>query len=248
MKPTEVGQNKTGIATSPLGFETFSNLTGATGMPDTEALKEMRLSYSEDAEPVGTMPEPVVVEGAKKRRRKRSDGQAESMSVLLDKLGERLAYERAGVRLYEALLIKLAASHAHDPSITAAELEEIRDDELRHAGLLAAAMQTLGADPTAVTPCADVAGVAGSGFAAVLTDAKTTLTQGLNTMLTVELGDLAGWELLIELCDQLGQDELADQFREAADEEDNHEAKIREWLRISVLGQADDTMDPQTTH
>lgn len=246
MKPTEIGENRTGTATSPLGYHALKEMSGDTSMPDTSALEEMRLSYSEESEPVGTMPTPMKIKGVVKAAISTMKG--ESASVLLDKLGERLAFERTGVRLYDALLVKLQASHTHDPSISIEDLEEIRDDELRHAGLLAAALESMGADPTAVTPCADVAGVMGSGFVAVLTDSKTTLTQCLNTMLMVELADVAGWELLIELTDQLQQEELADEFRMAAEEEDRHEMKIREWLRVAVLGQADSSVDPQTSH
>src|SRR5207237_6803656 len=126
-------------------------------MPDTDALDEMRLSYCTESDPVGTMPSPIKLKGKVKSAVAAVKG--ESAAVLLDKLGERLAFERAGVRLYEALLIKLKASHTHDESLTSEDIEEIRDDELRHAGLLAAAIQQLGADPTAVTPCADIVGV-----------------------------------------------------------------------------------------
>jgi rubrerythrin len=246
IKPTEVGENRTGIATSPLGFETFRALEGRIDMPDAEALEEMRLSYCTESEPVGTMPAPANIKGAVKNAIAAAKG--ESAAVLLDKLGERLAFERTGVRLYDALIVKLEASHTHDETVTRDALEEIRDDELRHAGLIASAIQRLGGDPTVVTPCADVAGVAGGGFAQVLTDAKTTFTQCLGTMLMVEAADLAAWELLIELVEQLGYEDLGEQFRECADEEDRHESKLTEWVRTAVLGQADFREDPQTEH
>jgi bacterioferritin (cytochrome b1) len=248
MKATEIGENKTGIATSPLGFEPFESLEGIDELPNTGRLEQMRLEYSQEAEPVGTMPSPLNFTDAVKNVGAMLTGK--TMSVLLDKIGERFAYERAGARLYDALLIKLDASHAHDESITLKELEHIRDDELRHAGVLATAMQQLGGDPTAVTPCADIVGVAGGGFVAVLTDAKSTLTQCLNMMLTVELGDFAGWTLLIELAEHLGQTEIAEEFRECAEEEAEHERKIREWVRVSVIGQADREEDPaqETRH
>jgi rubrerythrin len=247
-KVTDIGENKTGIATSPLGFETYQALEGIEELPDTSQLEQMRLVYSQESDPVGTMPAPLDLIDTVKTVGKMLTGQ--TMAVLLDKIGERLAYERSGARLYDALVIKLDASHTHDESITLKELEHIRDDELRHAGILAAAMQQLGGDPTAMTPCADVTGVASSGFVAVLTDAKSTLTQCLGTMLTVELGDFAGWTLLIELAEHLGQSELAETFRDCAAEESEHERKIREWVRVSVIGQADREEDPaeETRH
>ncbi|HYC56642.1 MAG TPA: ferritin-like domain-containing protein [Candidatus Binatia bacterium] len=247
-KPTEIGHNKTGIATSPIGYTRLSALGEGEPTPETSALYSMRLSFSGEADPVGTMPPPMKLKGLAKDMMARMKG--EQATVLLDKLGERLAYERTGVRLYDALLVKLAASHTHDPTVTAEALREIRDDELRHAGILASALESLGADPTAVTPCADVIGVQGLGFMAVLTDPKTTLTQCLGTMLSAELADLAAWELLIELTDQLGHAELAASLRECAQEELRHESQVRAWVRTAVLGQADDAADPEssTTH
>jgi rubrerythrin len=248
-KVTDIGDNKTGIATSPLGFEAYSALEAAGELPDTSKLEQMRLLYSQESDPVGTMPAPLELMDKIKTVGKMLTGK--TMAVLLDKIGERLAYERSGVRLYDALIIKLDASHTHDDSITLKELEHIRDDELRHAGILAAVMQQLGGDPTAVTPCADISGVAGSGFVAVLTDAKSTLTQCLTAMLSVELGDFAGWTLLIELAEHLGQTDVAETFRDCAAEEAEHEQKVREWLRVSVIGQADSEEDPaegQTRH
>jgi len=247
-KPTEIGHNRTGIATSPIGYTNLSEIGADAPTPDTSAMYSIRVSYSDEADPVGTMPPPMKLRGLAKDVMARLKG--EQATVLLDKLGERLAYERTGVRLYDALLVKLAASHAHDETLTSEALEEIRNDELRHAGMLASALEMLGADPTAVTPCADVMGVAASGFLQVLTDPKTTLTQCLGTILAVELGDLAAWELLIELCDQLGHTELATSFRQAAEEEARHESQVREWVRASVLGQADEAADPDsaTTH
>jgi ferritin-like protein len=245
VKPTQIGDNKTGLATSPLGFEIYRELEGRAALPDTEALMDMRLSYCREAEPVGTMPSPSL-KGMVKSAVAAAKG--ESSAVLLDKLGERLAFERSGARLYDALAVKLRASHSHDPTISIAQIEEIRDDEARHAGILADAILTLGGDPTAVTPCADVVGVLGAGFTAVLTDPKTTLTQCLGTMLQAEMSDIAAWELLVDLTDQLGHSELAARFRAAADEEDRHEVLLRQWVRTAILGQADEQMDPDQTH
>ena len=52
-------------------------------------------------------------------------------SVLIDKLGERLAFERTAVRLYEALRVKLEASDHRDQQLTPELLEDMRNDELR---------------------------------------------------------------------------------------------------------------------
>jgi hypothetical protein len=96
----------------------------------------------------------------------------------------------------------------------------------------------LGGDPTAMTPCADVAGVAGAGWLQVVTDPRTTLAQALSAVLSAELTDDAGWQLLIELATTLGQDDLAARFSEAAEAESRHVAQVRKWLRDVVVTEA----------
>ena len=73
---------------------------------------------------------------------------------------------------------------------------------------LANVKYTMGADPTAETPSADVIGVASQGLLQVITDPRTTLSQSLEAMLTAELTDNDGWETLAALADDLGQTEL----------------------------------------
>ena len=85
--------------------------------------------------------------------------------------------------------------------------------------ILRDAIETLGGDPTVVTPSADVVGVAGSGWVQALTDPRTTLTEALKVVLAAELADNDGWETLVEVAAGLEQEELAAQFREAASDE-----------------------------
>ena len=72
------------------------------------------------------------------------------------------------------------------------------------------------ADPTAMTPCANTAGVASMGIMQVITDPRTTVPQCLSAILTAELADNAGWELLIQLANEMGQDDMVAQFLELA--------------------------------
>jgi hypothetical protein len=154
-KPSDVGTNRTGISTSPT--ESEKSLEGArAGSPPPEvepvALEASRLEYSRRADPVGTMPPPASLKGAVKAATKRLQGK--HPMVFLDLLGERLAFERTGTRLYEALLVKCRAADPRRDGPNRADLERIRDDELAHFALLARALETLGADPTAMTPSA----------------------------------------------------------------------------------------------
>jgi rubrerythrin len=252
-KPTDTGMNRTGIATSPIDsrrtIEAAEQATPA-GTLDGKALEGERVLWAREAAPLGSVPPPGTIKGLAKAALEMLHGH--KPTVFIDKLGERLAYERTGTRLYEALIAKLEAAHVHGGGPTRAELENIRDDEHRHALLVRDAIQQLGADPTAMTPGADVVGIAGLGWVQVLADPRTTLTQCLDVMLIAEHGDVDGWELLVELAAAIGLDDLADQFREANLVEQDHASKVRGWLARSLLGQLGafptSPQDPQPGH
>ena len=238
-KPTDMGLNRSGIATSPVDTEAAVEAASA-GCPQPStaaaALTQARRDYARSAPPVGTMPPPASVKGAVKAVVGAVKG--ESALVFLDLLGERLAFERTGTRLYDALLVKLDAADLRPGGPTREEVEEIRDDELRHFALLQQAIESLGGDPTVMTPSADVVGVAGSGWMQVLADPRTTLTEALKVMLAAELTDGDAWETLAEVAEGLEQEELAAQFREAYGDEESHLVRVKTWVTVAVAGQA----------
>lgn len=242
MKPTDVTlANRTGIKASPI--DSKKTIEGAVlGTPDEMAstdtfeLHSMRLIYSQEAAPVGTMPVPASVKGVAKAAVKAMKG--EHASVFLDQLAARLAFERTGTRIYDALLVKYAAASVHEGGPTLDELVHIRDEELAHARLVKNALEQLGADPTSVTPAADIQAVASGGIVQVVSDPRTTLTQALEAVLIAELADVDSWHLLIEMATALGHDDLAEQFRGAHQNELQHLADVRRWVSAALLGQA----------
>ena len=160
-------------------------------------------------------------------------------TVFLDKLGERLEYERIGVQLYDALLAKVAAASSVAGGPTRAQLEHIRDEELRHMLLVRDAIRQIGADPGATTPSAAFAGTAALGWVHVLDDPHTTLTQCLEVMLFLEDGDTEGWKLLEEMATALQLDDLAIKLGAAAEVEREHAIKVRRWLSAVLLDRLD---------
>ena len=229
-KPTDVGTNRTGMKASPIDAQTM--LDGAAAdlgiLPDGQSLEAVRLAYSLSAPPLGTMPPPATVRGVAKAALNMARGK--DANVFLDLLGERMAFERTGTRLYEALLVKWDAADSHDGGPDREDLEQIRDDELRHFALCQEAIEQLGADATAVTPSANVVGVAGLGWVQVLADPRTTLTEGLKVILQAELVDNDCWLSLTDLAARLGHDELAERFRDALADEEGHLARVRSWV------------------
>lgn len=228
--PLEQTNNKTGIAQAPELSQDMAE-TSAQAEPsstDRDAFVATHASYVMAASPVATMPPPP--------------SEAESVPpLLIDKLAERLAFERSGVRLYDALLLKAAAGEAFEGGPTEADLQHIRDEEHEHFQTVREAIEEVGADPTAVTPSANLVGVESSGICSVVTDPRADLAASLHAMLIAELTDNAGWEQLIEVCRSAGHADLAERFEHCRAQEAEHLASVRGWLdahATALLGAA----------
>jgi hypothetical protein len=221
--------NRTGIGASPLDAKRM--IEGATGEPAMTGgpdAKSMRRLYLEEAEPVGTMPPPTTLKGAAETVKQALKGA--KATALIDKLGERLAFERTGTRLYDALIGKFEALGGFDGGPTLELLQRFRDEEHAHFVLIKETIESLGADPTAVTPSANLAAVESMGIVQTLGDPRTTLAQSLHAILVAELADGAGWELLMSLARELKQDALADRFEAALKDEAIHLQHVRGWV------------------
>lgn len=233
----KMGHNQTGAQMSPKDSEAQVKATQEV-RPDVpggpEKLALVRTEEAARAEPIGTVPVPGSAKGMLKTAVNKLVGV--SPEVLIDKLGERLAFERGGVRLYDALLAKAQAIDTLDKSMLQT-LRHFREEEAEHLELVKAAIEKLGADPTAMTPCADVAGCLNMGVMETITDPRTNLAQSLNALLTAELTDNAGWELLIDLANASGQSDIAESFGKALSQEQVHMQTVKEWLSREVLGQ-----------
>jgi rubrerythrin len=234
-----VGMNRTGLDMAPLSKDDMVEYAQAEAgrAPESDgAFEAVHMAYIEEAERVGSVPVPATVKGAVTTALSKMTGK--KPEVLIDKLGERLAFERTGIRLYEAMLLKCGAIDGADNPIDVAALARIRDDEEMHFHLVHKFIEQLGADPTAMTPCADVAGVQGMGLMQVISDPRTTIAQALNALLTAELTDNASWDLLVELAEQTGQRDMATEFSAALEAERQHLDMVRGWLRQAVLQEA----------
>jgi rubrerythrin len=238
-KPTDTGINRTGIATSPIDSirtERAAEQARTAGPLDGAALIAERARWSRDAGPLGTVPPPATIKGLVKVAVEKLRGH--KPTVLIDKLGERLAFERTGTRLYEAVIAKLEVADPHPGGPMRVDLEAIRDAEHRHVAVLRDALLELGADPTAMTPGADLVAVSGLGWVQAVTDPRTTLNQCLDVLMLAELADRGGWELLIGLTQQLDFEDLATRFQAALAEEEQHVFRVRGWITTALYGEA----------
>src|SRR5574338_284903 len=215
---TEIAQhhwtpnNRTGMARARDRNRMRESAEGFVPVGNSEEFRRMRMSAREGAPPIGTVPPPASLAGTAKQALQAVRGK--NVNVLMDKLGERLAFERTGVRLYDALIEKLRQSGSFDGG--------------------------LDGDPTAMTPSADLAGVVSSGVVKAVTDARTTLKEGLEAILVAELADGDAWARLIELTEQIGgQDELVSTLRAAATTEARHLEQVRRWVVAAAAARAD---------
>ena len=259
MEATTAGPNRTGTALAPENVKLMLEAVDELSPPapiNTMPIDIERQTYIAEADSVGSIPP------SKSTAKPTGKGKAQrtaAMAIFLDKLGERIAFERTGTRLYDALITKSLAldnaqraagngaaaarakgASASMPTGEAAlgTLRKIRSEELSHFRLLCDCVTALGGDPTAQTPSADVTAAASMGLMQVITDPRTTFAQCLNTILTAELTDNAGWELLSELAVKAGHKELTEPFSAALATEAEHLTTIRSWLASLLANDA----------
>jgi hypothetical protein len=235
----QLGTNRTGIQTSPV--DTKKLLTAEDELDlrfngDASEFAEIKILSITEADRLGSVPPPATVKGKLKSGMKMMTGARPQ--VFIDKLAERAAYERGGTRLYDALIVKFQTTGDATSGATLEDLAKIRADELAHYHLLVAAIRKLGGDPTAQTPSADIVGVETMGLMQVLNDPRTTFADCLNAMLIAELTDVDAWNLLATIAEGIGEDDLAQQFRDALLEENHHLQMVRTWYQKSVMEQS----------
>lgn len=221
--------NRTGIATSSRHGSRMKEGAGSavpTARGDVEICSLLRKAYAQRHESVGSVPVPTTVRGLSQVVIQRLRGGR--LEVLLDKLGERLACERTNIRLYDLLLTKCEGRPDEAACVPVDLLRTFRADELHHRAVLASFIESLGADATALTPSADLFGVATQGLLQVLADPRTSVAQALVAMQLAELGNHDGWALLIRLAEDFLLSEMTNAFERAYVVEQLHLNELRD--------------------
>jgi hypothetical protein len=227
-----LGTNRTGIAVAPERAKAMQ--AGMEAFPPTsqgnvqELLAQVRMVYAKESSPLGSVPQPTGLKNKVQTAVKAISG--EQPTLFVDKLGERLAFERSGTRLYEALLAKHHIYGSFSGGPTPGDLEHVLQEEYRHFLMLQSIIEQMGGDPTAVTPAADIQGTMAQGIRMVIVDPRTTLLQSLEAILVAELTDSTCWETLVELAQKAGEDDLVQSFRQAHVTELDHLQKVRTWV------------------
>lgn len=231
---TRLGANRTGMQASPLQSERMNDVVQpvTAEAAQSRTLVDARLDYIRDADPLGSVPPPAKGKGKLKSA---AAMKGDRLPAFIDKLAERLAFERGGTRLYDGVIAKFLAHGDELNGVSIDEVEEIRDDETNHAALIRTCIVQLGGDPTAQTPSADLVGVETAGLLQAVTDPRTTLAQTLHAALAAELVDGAGWDNLIALAESVDQNDMAERFRTARTQETEHLARVQGWYDALTL-------------
>src|SRR5688572_11206856 len=122
-----LGKNRTGVELHPIekrGMLEVPELTKPSTDADGAVLAAARAEYIKSSGLIGSVPPPASLKGVAKTGVAAVKGA--NATIFFDKLGERLAFERTGARLYETLINKCVAAGGPLPDgPTIAELQQI---------------------------------------------------------------------------------------------------------------------------
>jgi len=240
---SDLGLNRTGTKISSQDSIKTIESARALSRPspgDCSAIAENRILYIKEADAIGAVPMPTSLKGVKASLEEKI---VLGNHAMIDKLGERLAFERSGTRLYEALIIKYNSSEHKKRLPDLPRMKQFYHEELKHFQLISEVIKNIGADPTSLTPAADISAIASAGWSQVLTDPRTSFLQSLEIILQAELVDNVGWEILIELAERNGLGDLAIQFQQSLDEEAFHLITVKQWVQELTLN--DEIISPE---
>jgi rubrerythrin len=154
----------------------------------------------------------------------------------MDYLTERLTFERAAVKLYDTILHHLRGSNEPWTNRIVGQVEKYRNQEKEHEEWLEAQIRALGGTAHEKTDMGSVIERESRGLLDVAsTDVQ--LPHIFHALLTAELMDNAGWEILLELADRADDDEARQAFRKRLHEEQDHLQLAREMMVMLAKNQ-----------
>jgi bacterioferritin (cytochrome b1) len=160
---------------------------------------------------------------------------------LIDVLCERLTFERAGVRAYDAIIAKLEMSNDIEIHRTLQAMRVYRDEEEEHVEWLQCQIRALGGDAQRMTEMARLVEREAVGIESIVLDGDNEPSHLFHALLAAELADNAGWALLVALADEAGDRDAKKQFKKRLHQEEEHLAFVRRAVEgfacATVLGE-----------
>lgn len=158
---------------------------------------------------------------------------------VIDLLNERLAFERASVVLYDCILAKMDGDPTVDPM--RGQVHTHRDQEKEHEEWLEEQIRSMGGDAHSETERSKLVSEESEGIGKVI-ETDAALPHLFHALMSAELLDNSGWQLLLDLADCAGDDEAREQLRRRLHEEEEHLILMREavesFARREVLGES----------
>jgi len=165
---------------------------------------------------------------------------AKNAAQVLDVLVARLTFERTGVKLYDSVIEKIERSGESRYQALVDTLRKHRNEEKEHEEWLESLIRALGGRPEELTTLAQLETEESQGIQSVILDGHTRVIEVLHALLTAELADNAGWDLLVELADDTGDQLARAEFGKRMLEEAKHLAFLRQAVlraaEIEILG------------
>jgi bacterioferritin (cytochrome b1) len=147
-------------------------------------------------------------------------------SKVIDVLNERLAFERAGVKLYDRVLEVMQGTSDENVQRMLEEMEGHRNEEKEHEEFLEEQIRTLGGDAHGETEKSRLVTRESRGIEeVVMSDAE--LPHLFHALLAAELVDNAGWDLLVQIANEAGDREAKREFKRRLHEEEDHLIFVR---------------------
>ena len=145
---------------------------------------------------------------------------------LIDVLTERLAFERAGVKLYDRVLEVMRGTGDANVSRMVPEMEQHRGEEKEHEEWLEEQIRAVGGDAHGETDRSRLVTRESKGIEeVVMSDAS--LDHLLHALLAAELVDNAGWDLLAQIADEAGDRGAKREFKKRLHQEEDHLLFVR---------------------
>jgi bacterioferritin (cytochrome b1) len=148
---------------------------------------------------------------------------------VIDVLNERLAFERAGVKLYDRILDVMKAAADENVLRMLPEMQKHREEEKEHEEWLEDQIRFLGGDAHSDTERSVLVTRESKGIEeVVMSDAQ--LPHLLHALLAAELVDNAGWDLLVQIADEADDGEMKREFKKRLHEEEDHLLLVRKAM------------------
>ena len=161
-----------------------------------------------------------------------------NVSRVIDLLNERLAFERAGVKLYDTILERMKSDRRVERMLD--QMTEHREQEKEHEEWLEEQIRALGGDARTPSEKSILVQAESQGIEHVI-ERDPRLPHDFHALLVAELADNAGWDLLVQLADEVGDRDAKKEFKKRLHEEEEHLLFVRkaveQFAKEEILGE-----------